>query len=101
MFEINTKISKEEDVNISDEEYAIIETVYAWHPSISNEFGKDEIANLYCFYGWALIMDMLPRAKKMMELENQLSVIRGEEHAVTHEMELLRNGDSQMGFLQG
>lgn len=43
---------------VSPEEYAIIEHVYTWHPSIPNVGGKDLLAQLYKLGGMTVIMDM-------------------------------------------
>lgn len=40
---------------ISNEEYALIEKVYQFHPSISETEGKNEIADLFCKFGIEII----------------------------------------------
>lgn len=57
---------------VTDAEYADIEFVYNWHPSISNTEGKDQIAYLYNTFGMRIIRDMMPTAKKAEELENEI-----------------------------
>ena len=46
-------------VEISDREYELIETVYTWHPAISEAGGKDQIATLYKTGGMPLIKSCL------------------------------------------
>ena len=59
-------------VKVSEEEYDAIETVYVYHPSISDTMGKQQIANLYSEYGYRIILDMLPSATKAQSLEREL-----------------------------
>jgi hypothetical protein len=51
---------KFEDVN--EEDWEIINTVYAYHPMISDVKGKDEIAALYTKGGMGIMNDMFPTA---------------------------------------
>lgn len=57
---------------VSDDEYRIIETVYQWHPKISNTGGKQEVAGLYKGFGMTIFHDMLSRANKAYELNEDL-----------------------------
>ena len=68
-----TKQEFEERVGaeISDSEYKVIETVYTWHPAISEVGGKDQIATLYKTGGMPLIKSMLEAASIMMDLEKE------------------------------
>lgn len=59
------------DNEISNQTYKLIEKVYMFHPSISAEGGKDEIASLYSQFGIRIIADMLPTALKMEEIEKE------------------------------
>ncbi len=63
---------------ISAEEYSAIETVYTFHPSISETEGKKQIASLYDTYGIRIITDMLPTANKAREYEEQITKKRHE-----------------------
>ena len=56
------------NLTISDSDYEIIETVYAFHPAISDVRGKEQIAWLYTTLGMAVINDMLPLSIKAREL---------------------------------
>lgn len=58
---------------ISPEVFEKINTVYVWHPSISDTKGKDQVAYLYINFEMQVIEDMLPRAQKIMELEQKIS----------------------------
>ena len=49
---------------INNENFAVVEYVYNWHPSISESHGKDQIVMLYCTFGMNIIKDMYPRAEK-------------------------------------
>lgn len=61
---------------VTDTEYAEIEFVYNWHPSISNTEGKDQIAYLYNTFGMRIIRDMMPTAKKAKELNSEILATR-------------------------
>ena len=54
---------------VTDAEYKVIETVYAFHPSIGNKGGKNQVADLYVKFGYIIFLDMLPRAKVMENIE--------------------------------
>lgn len=50
------------------EEYDAINLVYDYHPSISRNNGKDQIARLYTTFGMRIIMDMKETAKRSEEI---------------------------------
>lgn len=77
---------------VSDAEYKVIETVYQWHPSVKKVSGKEEVAELYERFGMAIFQDMLPRAEKNRELENQLRHKQAEAKQIRVEMEELSSG---------
>lgn len=56
---------------VTPEEYAIIEHVYTWHPSIPNVGGKDILAQLYKLGGMTVIMDMEDSATKAESIYEQ------------------------------
>lgn len=60
----------------TDSEYAKIEKVYTFHPSISNVGGKQQIATLYSIGGMRLIADMLRTAKIAEDYDNQIRTAR-------------------------
>ena len=61
---------------VSDEDYALIEFVYMWHPAISNENGKLQMAGLYKAGGMAVINDMYKRAEVFMDLTSKMEACR-------------------------
>lgn len=64
--------------DFTDAEYTAIETVYTFHPSISETEGKKQIATLYDTYGIRIIADMLPTANKAREYEENITKKRHE-----------------------
>lgn len=90
---INDMLPEGEHIScITDQEYAVIESVYNFHPSISETGGKKEIAYLYVTFGWAIIKDMEPRAKLMMEKERQLAAINSSLQELEKEMDDIKKG---------
>lgn len=57
---------------VSENEYRKIETVYTFHPSISETSGKDQITYLYKTFGMRIIEDMLPTATNASELQDKI-----------------------------
>jgi predicted aldo/keto reductase-like oxidoreductase len=57
----------------TDKEYEAIETVYTYHPSISETEGKKQIASLYDTFGIRIIADMMPTATKAKEYEERIA----------------------------
>lgn len=60
---------------VPEADYRLIEVVYMHHPS---NLSKEATVALYKEFGMALIKDMLPRADKMKELEENLRRAQGE-----------------------
>ncbi len=58
---------------LNDDDYGIIETVYAFYPGIPDVDGKKLVAQFYKQFGLTIFQDMYERANKISELE---SVIR-------------------------
>ena len=58
---------------VSLQEWNIIETVYTWHPSISEENGKDEIVEIYHskIEGFAIIKEMYEAATMIDDLDKE------------------------------
>lgn len=54
---------------VTDKDYAVIETVYMWHPAARE---KEDIAKLWHLGGIGLMMDMLPRANRLKDIDYQL-----------------------------
>lgn len=63
---------------VTDAEYKVIETVYQWHPSVSNVSGKEEVAELYKSFGITIFYDMYPRAEMACDLEKKLQRAQSE-----------------------
>jgi hypothetical protein len=55
---------------VSTEDYAIVETVYTWHPMIPEVDGKKRIAELYKLGGMGLMKDMWSKAVEMEGLDD-------------------------------
>lgn len=64
--------------DVTADEYARIEYVYMFHPSIPNVAGKDTIAQLYAWGGMLVIKDMYARAVKADEAEQRVRAIRAD-----------------------
>lgn len=79
-------------MEVSDEDYRIIETVYQFHPAVSEVSGKEEVAELYKSFGLSVFCDMLPRAERNRELEMQLRRAQAEADRIKQEMEKLHQG---------
>lgn len=63
--------------DISQGDYAMIEQVYAHHPSITNGEGKTDIAKIYRLNGgMRIIRDMLPTANRAEEIETEIFHLR-------------------------
>lgn len=54
------------------EDYAIIEYIYTWHPSIPNVGGKEKIAELWKIGGIGLIRSMRDVAQWAESVETQI-----------------------------
>lgn len=59
----------------TDEEYKVIEIVYAFHPSIDESKGKKQIATLFDGFGMRIIADMLPTAIKARGFQNDIQLL--------------------------
>lgn len=77
--------------DFTDKEYETIETVYTFHPAISETEGKQQIANLYDTFGFRIIADMLPTAIKARELEGLIAKKRHELEDLQEQYEQLKN----------
>lgn len=64
------------EIQITTEDYEVIETVYMYHPAIGEANGKEQIVELVGNYGMVIIRDMLPRAQQMQDLEEELRTAR-------------------------
>lgn len=78
--------------DFTDTEYTAIETVYIFHPSISETEGKKQIASLYETFGIRIITDMLPTANKSREYEEQITKKRHELEELQEEFKNFKEG---------
>ena len=74
----------------TDAEYAAIETVYTFHPSINETEGKKQITSLYETFGIRIITDMLPTANKAREYEEQIIKKRHELEELQEEFKIFK-----------
>ena len=72
---------------VTPPEYAKIEFVYQFHPTIPEVGGKETIAKLFEIGGMRLIKDMLPTARIAKDLEERLHHMRLE---VARTQEIMR-----------
>lgn len=77
--------------SITDSDYAIVEYVYTWHPSIDPNKGKDQIAYLYDNFGMRIIRDMLPTAEKSEDLLKRIEKLNAEVNQLREEYRELEN----------
>ena len=89
------KVEFEQHINarISQEDYAIVEHVYMWHPAIPNVGGKDKIANLYLIGGMDVIRDMNRRA---VEIEEEYDKLCSREKEISEIVKGLRSRVDQI-----
>ena len=78
---------------ISDRDYAIVETVYTWHPSIDSSTGKDQMAYIYNNFGMRIIHDMLPTAEKAKDLLKRIEKLNAEVKQLREEYRALENAE--------
>jgi hypothetical protein len=57
---------------LNDDDYGIVETVYAFYPGIPDVDGKKLVAQLYKQFGLTIFQDMYERANKISELESAI-----------------------------
>ena len=90
-----TKAEFEElvDENITPENYETIEYVYTWHPSITDQNGKREIATIYKIGGMRLIRDMVRSARDSERLDAIMRKLNDLRTAIKNEFEELTKGN--------
>ena len=76
---------------INDENFAIVEYVYNWHPSISASRGEDQLAMLYCTFGMNVINDMYLRAEEMQLLDCDLQEAKAKVEEIENKIKNARN----------
>ena len=57
---------------VNDEDYAIVEKVYAFYPDVPDVDGKKVVAQLFHQFGMTIFLDMFERAQKIAEIENAI-----------------------------
>ncbi|MEG2621384.1 MAG: hypothetical protein RSC06_00665 [Clostridia bacterium] len=68
--------AKIEEKDLSSEDYAVIEKVYATHPVIDPVKGKDQIAAIFNLTGgMRIIRDMVPTAEEAASIEDEIRSI--------------------------
>jgi len=80
------------DVKVSDEDYGLIEYVYAFHPCISNTKGKAQVAWLFNEFGIRIFKDMQATASRNQDLEEAIWRTRGQLQKLLDEADELRKG---------
>lgn len=80
------------DERVSEKEYAIIEYVYTYHPSISETDGKNQIAVLYRMGRMRIIQDMYHTATVAKDLEGKMMKVKSDYDYLQRRYENLRNG---------
>ena len=78
---------------VSNEDYNVIETVYIWHPSISEVSGKDQISSIYRQFGMPVINEMLETATYAEELDAQRRQLMRRVDEIDQRFCKLQNGD--------
>ena len=66
------------DDEITDEDYLIVERIYMNYPGVCNTNGKEQVAQLYLMFGIKIFLDMLPRAEKILCIEDEIRELRYE-----------------------
>lgn len=80
--------AKINEADLSDEDYSVIEYVYARHPIIDCNKGKQQIANIYNLPGgMRIIRDMVATATKAEEIRNQMLAINRQMEELNRQME--------------
>nr|DAU50069.1 MAG TPA: hypothetical protein [Caudoviricetes sp.] len=76
----------------TEEEYKLIEYVYAFHPSISETEGKQQVAYLYENFGMSIFRDMEARANYMRVKEDEFQKAIAEVERIRRQMEKVKAG---------
>ena len=57
---------------LNDEDYGIVEKVYAFYPGMPDVDGKKVVAQLYRQFGLTIFRDMYERANRISEIEGAI-----------------------------
>lgn len=71
-------------------QYKIIEYVYMYYPAIDEVHGKDQLASLYNMFGMTVINDMMPRARRMEQLEKDYFDTKKRMDEIEKEIKMLK-----------
>jgi hypothetical protein len=83
--------------SVSQEDFADINFVYNFHPSISETKGKEQIVILYQIGGMRIIADMMNTAIEARDLEDEIADLRGQLERTIKKMSNLKNAKYQTG----
>lgn len=82
------EIAKIKEADLNDEDYSVIEFVYARHPIIDCHKGKQQIADIYNLPGgMRIIRDMVATATKAEEISNKMLSINRQIEELHRQME--------------
>ena len=80
--------AKINEADLNDEDYSVIEFVYARHPIIDCHKGKQQIADIYNLPGgMRIIRDMVATATKAEEITNRMIAINRQIDELRHQLE--------------
>jgi len=68
---------------LNEDDYAIVEKVYAFYPGMPDVDGKKVAAQLYRQFGMTIFLDMHERASKIAEIENSIQTQKRQLEYVT------------------
>jgi hypothetical protein len=68
---------------LNDDDYGIVEKVYAFYPGIPDVDGKKVVSRLYKQFGLIIFQDMYERANKISEIESAIQERKRQLECVT------------------
>ena len=77
---------------LTDSQYTDLQTVYTFHPCISQTEGKKQIAYLYETFGFGVIKDMLQTAERARDIEEDIRMTKIKLQEYQQELEELKAG---------
>ena len=78
---------------VTPKQFEAINTVYTFHPSISETTGKQQIAALFITHGYRIIVDMLTTAEKAETLEAAINEALQLYNSLCKELKALKDGN--------
>lgn len=85
--------------SVTPDEYNLIEFIYQWHPSISDNNGKEQIISLYSIGGLRLIRDMKPVAELNHQIQKEIDEAKNRMNFFKNQRELLTSG-ADINFIE-